>query len=77
MPLTVDQIYNDAMLLSNEAKALLAEKLVANLETYVDSAIEKSHLVEVKRRRDEIRSGKVQPIPGEEALAQVRHLVTR
>ncbi|MDI6792997.1 MAG: addiction module protein [bacterium] len=77
MPLTVDQIYDEAILLPNEAKALLAEKLVENLETHVDSAIEKSHLVEVKRRRDEIRSGKVQSIPGEEALAQARHLVAR
>jgi hypothetical protein len=28
-----------------------------------------------KQRRDQIRNGSVQPIPGEEALAQVRRLL--
>jgi hypothetical protein len=31
--------------------------------------------VEAKQRRDEIRSGMVEPISGEEALAQIRQII--
>jgi predicted RNase H-like HicB family nuclease len=33
--------------------------------------------VEALRRRDDVRSGRVQPIPGEEVLAEVRRAVGR
>lgn len=32
-------------------------------------------MTEVKKRRDEIRSGEVRPISGEEALVEVRRLL--
>ncbi|WP_448562994.1 addiction module protein [Trichothermofontia sp.] len=32
-------------------------------------------VTEAKRRRDEVRNGSVQPISGEDALAQVRRLI--
>ena len=32
-------------------------------------------VTEAKRRRDEVRDGSVQPIPGEDTLAQVRRLI--
>ncbi len=73
MALTADQIFNAAMLLNNDLKASLAEKLVESIE--IDSNIEAAHIKEVKKRRDEIRSGKVRGIPGDEALARVRNLV--
>ena len=34
-------------------------------------------LTEAKRRRDEVRSGGVESIPGDEALEKVRNLVRR
>ncbi len=41
----------------------------------IESDLEQTHLETAKRRRDEIRSGKVQPVDGDEALARVRRLV--
>jgi hypothetical protein len=75
MSLTIDQIYNEALLLPDDSKASLAERLVEYLGTHIDGDLERIHLDTAKRRRDEVRSGRVQPIDGEEALARVRRLV--
>ena len=42
-----------------------------------ETRIQRQWLTEAKRRRDEVRRGEVQPVPGDEALAQVRRLVGR
>ena len=60
------------MSLSGEARALLAERLVESLDQ--ESAIE-IWLTEAKKRRDEVRSGRVKPIPGVEVMASVRELI--
>jgi len=65
----------DALSLPSPLRALLAEKLVERLEFDVDDTVQTLWLNEAKQRRDEIRSGVVQPISGEEALAQVRRLL--
>ena len=75
MPMSLDQILSEAQTLSNEAKATLAEKLVASIEEKIDPQVTKIHLAEVIRRRDEILSGKVQPINGEEGLAKARAIL--
>ncbi len=71
MPLTAEQIYNEAILLPNESKIFLVEKLMENIESYTDRDTEALQIREAKTRRHEIRSGKVQPVPGEEALKKV------
>lgn len=43
----------------------------------IRNELEDMHLDTAKRRRDELRAGKVQPIDGEEALARVRRLVKK
>ncbi len=70
MHLTVEQVYKEALQLPDESKASLAERLV-------DSApgTERLHIDTAKRRRDEVRSGLVQPIDGEEAWARVRNMI--
>ncbi|MFM6898184.1 MAG: addiction module protein, partial [Microcystis panniformis] len=45
------------------------------LEFDTDSTIQAVWVTEAKRRRGEVRDGSVQPISGEEALAQVRRLI--
>ncbi len=65
----------EALSLPSASRALLAEKLVESLEFDVDETIQTLWTTEAKKRRDEIRSGAVQPIPGEEALAEVRRLL--
>ncbi len=72
MPRTVEQIAEEALALPSASRALLADKLVESLDTAALSHIDQTWLAEAKRRRDDVRSGKVQTIRGREALAKVR-----
>ena len=72
MTISVDEMATKAMGLSAEARALLAEKLVESLD---QESIREIWLTEVKRRRDEVRSGKVKPICGPEVMESVRTLL--
>jgi len=74
MSMSIEEILSEAQVLPNESKAMLAEKLVASIEEKIDPKVTKIHLAEV-RRRDEIRSGKVNPINGEDGLAKVRAII--
>ena len=77
MPMSLEEIFSEAEILPNDSKAILAEKLIASIENDIDPQVTKSHLEEVKKRRDAIRSGKVVPINGEEGLAQVRAMIEK
>ena len=77
---TVDKIFHEALTLPNASRMLLVEKLVESLDadeetTEIDETIQDLWIEFGKKRIDEIRSGAVQPIPGEEALARVRQLL--
>jgi putative addiction module component (TIGR02574 family) len=77
MSLTLDQITEEAMQLPATARAVLADKLVESLESEDLDEIQKLWSAEAIRRRDEVRSGRIQPLPGEEVLEEVRRLVGR
>ena len=77
MPLTLDQITEEAIKLPPESRAQLADKLVESLESEDTGEIQQLWSAEAIRRRDEIRSGQVQPIPGEQVIEEVRRLVGR
>lgn len=64
---SIEQLTEEVLSLPSESRALLAEKLVESLEFDTDPAIHAVWTTEAKRRRDEVRSGTVQAIPGEEA----------
>lgn len=72
MTISVDELATKAMSLSGEARALLAERLVESLD---QESIRDIWLTEAKRRRDEVRSGQVKPIPGVETMESVRKLI--
>jgi hypothetical protein len=72
---SIEQLTEEILSLPSESRAFLADKLVESLEFDTDPAIQKIWIDEAKKRRDEVRDGLVQPIPGEEALAQVRRLI--
>ena len=72
---TIEQLTEEILSLPSASRALLADKLVESLEFDTDSAIQAVWVAQAKRRRDEVLGGSVQPIPGEEALAQVRRLI--
>lgn len=73
--LSIEQLIQEALSLPSASRALLADKLVESLEFDIDETIQTHWTTKAKKRRDEVRSGTVQPIPGEEALAQVRRLL--
>ncbi len=77
MPFTLEQLAEEAMHLPAASRAELAEKLVGSLDFTEDSAVQKLWAAEAIQRRDEVRSGQVQPIPGEQVLAEVRRIVGR
>jgi Putative addiction module component len=72
---SIEQLTEELLALPSVSRALLAEKLVESLEFDTDPAIQAAWVTEAKKRRDQIRNGSVQPISGEEALAQVRRLL--
>jgi hypothetical protein len=64
--LSIEQLMQEALSLPSESRALLAEKLIESLELETDSTIQMAWTNEAKKRRDEIRSGAVQAVPGDE-----------
>lgn len=72
MATSVDELVTKAMALSGEARALLAEKLVESLD---QESVNEIWLTEAKKRRDEVRSGRVKPVPGVEVMEEVRKLI--
>jgi putative addiction module component (TIGR02574 family) len=77
MRLTVEQIAEEALSLSSDARALLADRLVESLDPAEDEDIRQLWITEACRRLDEVRSGRVQTIPGDVALAQVRQAIKK
>jgi len=75
MSMTVEQIYAEALRLPDKSNVFLAEQLVEYLVSHIDHDLEDMRLETVKRRRDEVRLGRVQPVDGETALALVRQIV--
>ena len=59
------------------SRAELAEKLVESLEFSGNDETQALWTTEALRRRDDVRSGRVQPIPGEQVVDEMRRLVGR
>jgi len=72
-----EQLAEQAMTLSSESRARLADRLVESLDVDEPGAVDHLWVSEAKRRRDEVRTGQVQPINGEEALSKVRDHLSR
>jgi len=72
MASTVDQVATDALGLPMHSRVLLVEKLLASLAGEIDPTAERTHLNEVRRRRNEVRAGRAKLVEGDEAMRQVR-----
>ena len=77
MSTIVEQLAEQAMNLPGESRARLADLLVASLDADALTDSDRLWLSEAKRRRDEVRAGKVKTIPGDEALRSVRDSLRR
>lgn len=77
MSTTVEKLVEEAMSLPSESRARLADLLVESLNSEELGQIDRIWTAEAKRRRDEVRSGRVQTILGEDALRTVRDTLKR
>lgn len=75
--MSIDEIEKEALALPGEARAQLADRLVESLDAAELGQIDKLWATEARRRRDEVRQGKVQTIAGPEGLARVRRSLGR
>jgi putative addiction module component (TIGR02574 family) len=67
----VSEILEKALTLPPEARAALANSLLDSLDESVDIAAEEEWNEEIARRIQEIDSGKVKPVPWQEARRQI------
>jgi putative addiction module component (TIGR02574 family) len=67
----ISDLLKKALALPPEARASLASSLLDSLDSAVDPDIEEAWNREISRRIAEVDSGKVKPIPWEEARRQV------
>jgi putative addiction module component (TIGR02574 family) len=73
--MNLKQIENQALDLSEEERAQLAQKLILSLESSNDEDLDKEWLLEAKRRAVELDNGEVQPIPAEEVRKKAQALL--
>ena len=75
MSTNFEEIKRSALALDEKRRAELAQQLSNSLDEHVDEDIDQAWLEELQRRKDEITSGNVTPVPGEEVLKNARKLV--
>lgn len=72
MVTSFEQLAEQAMSLPSESRARLADLLVESLEGDDLGQTEQLWITEAKRRRDEVRTGRVKTVSGDDALREVR-----
>ena len=73
--MNLKQIEDEALHLSEEERAELAQKLLLSLDASTVNEIEEDWLIEARRRARELDEGLVQPIPAEEVRKKARALL--
>lgn len=71
------EIQHSALELDEKHRAELAKKLIDSLDQQIDDDIEQAWIDEVKRRKDEIKSGKVGAISGQEVHKAAREFLEK
>jgi len=68
----VSEVLEKALTLSTQDRGLLIDRLIESLdEGPAEEGVEEAWAEEIKRRVDDIRSGKVKMIPGEQVLREL------
>lgn len=75
MTVTVDRLFQDSLLLSDESRIRLAERIVESVEP--DPAAMAAQMAEARRRDTELESGAVKGIPMDQALEHIRNFRSR
>lgn len=77
MATTVEQLVEQALKLPSESRARIADLLVESLDADALGRIDRLWVAEAKRRRDDVRAGRVKTVPGEQARRKVRGALKR
>jgi putative addiction module component (TIGR02574 family) len=72
MTANVKSLAKTAVLLPPKDRTYLAEQLLASLD---ETDLEQQWIAEAKRRRDEVRTGQVKPIPADEVYRRISRLL--
>lgn len=75
--MTLDQIVEETNHLPPKQVAELVDRLTLNLHHAMDPRIEEAWKKEVRRRWDEIESGKEKGVSAEEMQARIRGILSR
>ncbi len=70
--MSVEELKEEALRLSPEARAYLARELLASLDALSDAEIEKLWIDEAIRRDEELASGTARAYPVDDVLARAR-----
>ncbi|HUD24619.1 MAG TPA: addiction module protein [Burkholderiaceae bacterium] len=70
MPTQVEVLHAEAMKLTPEERAHLADRLLASLSE--DAEVEQAWAVEVERRIAEVEAGRAQVVPASDAISRAR-----
>ncbi|MEO5914949.1 MAG: addiction module protein [Luteolibacter sp.] len=69
MNVTLDTVFAEALTLSDETRLQLVERLIPTI--HGEPSLEAEQLEEVRRRINEVRSGSVETVPGEEVFREI------
>jgi len=72
--MTLNELENEALRLDPGSRALLAERLLGSLDALSEGEIAKLWLDEAERREREWDDGKVEGIPAEQVLRELRSI---
>ena len=70
-----EKVLSEVMSLPPDARALLADKLLHSLDSPGREELDRLWAEEAERRVQQIKSGEVKPIPGEEVFKEIRETI--
>ncbi len=74
--MSINNIIDEILSLPVEERALIADSLLRSLNR-PDKSIDAKWIETTRRRLEELRSGKVNPVPGEEVFAKINKRLSK
>lgn len=74
MVVTLDSLFAEAMSLPDNTRLQLVERLISTIQSEPELEVEQAQ--EVRRRMDDVRSGRLQTIPGEQVFLDIARSLT-
>lgn len=66
---TIDTLFAEALSLSDETRLQLVERLIPTIQS--EPSLDAEQIQEVQRRMEDVRSGRVKTIPGEQVFREI------